>query len=126
LKLFFDECISPTSAIELALELGFYVAHPRNNGGVGDPDHKVLERCVAEDLVIVTENAADFRKLAARSEIHPGMIILPCVSRNQSKELILTAVKYLEKIGTPGDVIVNHVLEVSEDGSIEMYELPVS
>lgn len=76
-------------------EDGHYAVHPRNMGGLGDPDHRVLERCIEEDLVIVTENARDFRALAARTEIHPGMIILPCVDRHTAKQLIRTAVAHL-------------------------------
>jgi predicted nuclease of predicted toxin-antitoxin system len=125
-KLFLDECLSPNVANELSAEGSHYVIHPRNNGGRGDPDHKVLERCFAEDLVIVTENAKDFRALAERSDIHPGIIILPCVGKAKAKALIEKAIEYLNDLGAAGDVIVNHVLEIDELGTIEMYELPVS
>lgn len=105
-------------------EDGHYVVHPRNMGGLGDPDHRVLERCIEEDLVIVTENARDFRALAARTEIHPGMIILPCVDRHSAKQLIRTAVAHLGGMGNPDDVMVNRVLEIDEQGQIVIYDLP--
>lgn len=126
MNLFLDECLSPTVAIELSAEEGHYIIHPRNSGGLGDPDHKVLERCISENLVIVTENARDFRALAERSDIHPGIIILPCVGKERAKGLIKKAIKYLADLGKPEDVIVNHVLEIDRHGAVEIYELPES
>ena len=126
MQLFLDECLSPNVANELSAEDGHYVIHPRNNGGRGDPDHKVLERCLSEDLVIVTENAKDFRALAERSDIHPGIIILPCVGKLKAKALIKKAIEHLDGLGVASDVIVNHVLEIDELGTIEMYELPAT
>ena len=120
MRLFLDECLSPRIALELLEEGRHVVVHPRNNGGLGDPDHRVLERCIEDDLVIVTENARDFRALAARAEIHPGMIMLPCVGRRSAEALIRAAIAHLDAIGSPDDVIVNHVLEIDESGAIEI------
>ena len=55
--------------------------HPRYFGGLGTPDRDVLKRCTEHDLVLVTENASDFRALIATRSIHPGLIVLPCVGR---------------------------------------------
>jgi plasmid stability protein len=43
---------------------------------------------VAEDRIIVTENADDFRKLATSVELRPGLIILPSVSRLEAQWLM--------------------------------------
>lgn len=120
-----DECLSPRVAIELMAEDGHYVVHPLNQGGRGDPDHKVLARSIQEDLVIVTENARDFRALASRAEIHPGMIILPCLGRVQAKALLKDAITHLETLGNPSNVMVNKVLEAEVGGRMTLYELPV-
>ena len=98
--------------------------HPRDYGRLGEPDHKVLARCLDEDRVIVTENAVDFRKLVGREPIHPGLIILPCVDRARSLQLLLAAIAYLATLGNAGDVIVNHVLEIDEAGNVNLYPLP--
>ncbi len=124
MRLFLDECLSPKLALDLLAEGSHFVVHPRNDGGLGDPDHRVLDRCIRKNLVIVTENARDFRALAARSDIHPGMILLPCVGRQKAEELIRTAIAHLEALGNPDDAIVNHVLEIDENETIEMYALP--
>ena len=65
---------------------------------------------VGLNLVIVTENARDFRALAAKADIHPGMILLPCVGRALAEPLLRAAIEHLEALGDPGDVLVNHVL----------------
>lgn len=111
-------------ANELIVEDGHYVIHPRNQGGLGDPDHAVLARCIQEDLVIVTENARDFRALALRAEIHPGMIILPCLDRIRAKALLQDAIAHLETLGEPSDVMVNKVLEAEFDRIMKLYDLP--
>jgi predicted nuclease of predicted toxin-antitoxin system len=124
MRLFLDECLSPQLAIDLSKEGEHLVVHPRNNGGLGDADHQVLERCTKDNLVIVTENARDFRALAARADIHPGIILLPCVARQISERLLRVAIAHLEAIGNPGDVLVNHVLEVNIDEMVEIFALP--
>lgn len=124
MRLFLDECLSPRVANELIAEEGHYVVHPRNQGGLGDADHTVLARCVQDDLIIVTENARDFRALAARADIHPGMIILPCLDRFAGKALLKAAIVYLKTLGDPSDIMVNKVLEVQSDGAMALYDLP--
>lgn len=116
-------------ALEL-IEIGHYAVHPRNQGGMGEPDHAVLARATRENLVIVTENARDFRALVAREKIHPGIIIIPCTSREQSKAYLLLAIDYLTERGDADDVMVNHVLEVEQDGlggvTMRLYPLPAT
>jgi predicted nuclease of predicted toxin-antitoxin system len=124
LKLFIDECLSPALARHLNQSGAHDALHPRDYGRLGERDDEVLARCLAEDRVIVTENAADFRKLVAREDIHPGLIILPNVTRDASLALLLAAIAYLEALGSPQDVIVNHVLEIDADGSARLYPLP--
>lgn len=98
--------------------------HPRDMGRLGEPDHKVLARCLDEDRVIVTENAVDFRRLIACEELHPGLILLPSVNRNLSIQLLIDAIAHLALLGEPSGVMVNHVLEVSEAGTFSLLPLP--
>lgn len=44
----------------------------RDRGLLGAPDHELWKLAVAETRTIVTINAKDFRKLAQRSQAHPG------------------------------------------------------
>jgi predicted nuclease of predicted toxin-antitoxin system len=123
LKLFIDECLSPQLARRLA-QAGYVAIHPLDYGRTGELDHQVLQRCLDEDLTIVTENALDFRKLIGKFELHPGLIILPCVDRETSWKLIEAALAYLHSIGDAAKVMVNHVLEVDATGSCSLYPLP--
>lgn len=124
MRLFIDECLSPQLARHLN-ETGEHDAiHPRDMGRLGELDHVVLARCLAEDRVIVTENAVDFRKLVAREEVHPGLILLPSVSRERSLQLLADAIAHLTILGEPSDVIVNHVIEVSDTGVFALFPLP--
>lgn len=124
MRLFVDECLSPALARHLN-ETGVHDAvHPRDYGRLGERDDEVLARCLAEDRAIVTENAIDFRKLVAREEVHPGLIVLPSVTRDESLRLLLGAIALLKTYGDPADVIVNQVLEVEPGGRMRFYPLP--
>ncbi len=98
--------------------------HPRDFGGLGAPDREVLKRCTEYDLVLVTENARDFRALIATQTIHPGLIVLPCVGRARSEALLRAAIDFLSERGDPMDVMVNHVLEMSAQLTVKLYRLP--
>ena len=101
MRLFIDEYLSPQLARELNASGEHVAEHPLDFGGRGDPDHRVLQRCLARGLVIVTENARDFRALVGSEDIHPGLIVLPCVGREQSFALLQAAIDYLEGMGAP-------------------------
>lgn len=97
--------------------------HPRDYGRTGERDDEVLARCIVEDRVIVTENALDFQKLVGREELHPGLIILPNVTRDASLALLRAGIAFLERLGRPQDVMVNHVLEIREGDRTDLYAL---
>ena len=121
-----DECISPSLSRHLN-EGGLHDAiHPRDRGRLRDPDHVVFARAIAEDRVIVTENAEDFRKLAASVELHPGLIILPSVARSEAQRLMELVLDYLLNTGgeRSQDLLVNSVLTISATGSISISPLP--
>lgn len=96
----------------------------RDVGGLSKPDYKVLRRCIAGDFVLVTQNARDFRNLAGREEIHPGLIILPNLDRPGTETLLRQAIANLSDCGEPMDLMVNKVLEMAEDGSLRIDDLP--
>ena len=77
---FIDECLSPTLAQRLC-ERGVNAIHPLQVGWRGKRGDIVLQRCIDEDRIIVTENAGDFRKLVSRIAMHPGLVILPSIDR---------------------------------------------
>lgn len=109
MKFFIDECISPSLSRHLN-EAGLYDAvHPRDRGRLREPDHVIFARAIVEDRIIVTENADDFRSLAAKVDLHPGLIILPSLPHLEAQRLMDLIVAYLERHGgkRPQDLLVN-------------------
>jgi hypothetical protein len=44
-----DECLSPQLAVRLNATGCYDAVHPLHVGRRGEPDYRVLERCIAED-----------------------------------------------------------------------------
>jgi hypothetical protein len=74
--------------------------------------------------VIVTQNARDFRRLAARAELHPGLIILPFMDRETTWRLLQSAIALLQAKGDPMNAVVNHALEVDATGRMALLAIP--
>lgn len=72
-----DEMFGPDVASRLGA-LGHDAVHVRDLGLGGAPDEDVLARAVAEERVVVTENAADFVALLERRTAM-GMPLTPVV-----------------------------------------------
>ncbi len=123
MRLFIDECLSPQLALRLNQTGRHDAVHPLHVGRRGEPDHAVLAWCIAEDRVIATENARDFRRLVGRAELHPGLIILPSIDREGTWRLLQAAIAFLERRGEPMDML-NHVLEVATTGEMTLSALP--
>jgi predicted nuclease of predicted toxin-antitoxin system len=121
--LFIDESLSPQLALRLNATGRHDATHPLHTGRRAEPDHRVLARCLAEDRVVVTQNARDFRRLAKRLELHAGLIILPGVEREATWSLLQAAITLLEGRGEPMDVMVNNVLQVGADGRLRLDRL---
>ena len=124
MRLFIDECLSPQLARDLNASGKHVAVHPLDFGGRGEPDHLVLARCLVQDLVIVTQNARDFRALVATQDLHPGLIILPSVGKDQTAALLNACIEHLSGVGDPMTAMINHVLEVDRHGGIIMTALP--
>jgi predicted nuclease of predicted toxin-antitoxin system len=125
-RFFIDECISPSLSHHLNRDGAHDAIHPRDRGRLREPDHIVFARAVAEDRILVTENADDFRKLAGSVDLHPGLIILPSVARAEAQRLMDRVIAHLIEVGRerPHDRLVNSVLSISVNGEIRIDSLP--
>jgi len=56
--------------------MGYAAHHVEHLGLKGSPDWLLWKRALQEDLILVTNNARDFRKLSDRAEIHPGIVFI--------------------------------------------------
>jgi predicted nuclease of predicted toxin-antitoxin system len=107
-----DECLS-VELVDVAGQGGYEARHVAHVGKAGWKDWNVARYALDGDLVLVTNNAGDFRRLYAAASLHPGLIILiPSVSRRLQRQLFRFALDELAAIGD----LVNRVLEVDFDG----------
>lgn len=94
MRLYIDECL-PHTLIELLQPYGHDANHPLRHGASGYGDHTVLQYCIEQTRVIVTNNARDFLGLLETEELHPGLITLPDTAKARSLQFILAADLYL-------------------------------
>jgi len=125
-RFFIDECISPSLSCHLNESGEHEAIHPRDRSRLREPDRVVFARAIAEDRIIVTENADDFRKLAAGVDLHPGLIILPSVARLEAQRLMDLVIERLVRLSAdrPQDAAVNSVLTITVTGLIRIDPLP--
>jgi predicted nuclease of predicted toxin-antitoxin system len=118
-----DECVSP-ALVPLAEASGHEAYHLAHLGRTGSEDWQIVEFALTRDMVLVTNNASDFRRLYAVSELHPGLVILvPNVARETQLRLFRAALARLRVIGE----LVNKALEVhfrGDDVIFDEYEWP--
>jgi predicted nuclease of predicted toxin-antitoxin system len=119
-RLFIDECLSPTLARRLNESGEHDAVHPLDIGRRGERDDIVIERCLVEDRVIVTENARDFRMLLGKVDLHPGLIILPAIDRDGTWRMLGKVIDFLNARGDPMKIMVNHVAEIDLSETITL------
>lgn len=128
MNLFFDECVSPGAALHFRETTAHATCHPRDMNMAGASDPAVLAYCIQVDHVLVTVNGRDFRKLCGGPDVlHPGLIIIPSVSKARQIERIETALNLIAREAPPEssqDWMVNRVVESHVDGSVSHARLP--
>ena len=79
--------------------MGFDAVHVQELGLRGASDADILARAIAEDRIIMTSNADDFRRLGARTPAHPGLaVMLDAVGR--ARQLTLGLANAIHSAGT--------------------------
>jgi predicted nuclease of predicted toxin-antitoxin system len=121
-NLLLDENISPKVAEALCREDGLDACHVRDRGLLGSTDAEVLERAFVEDRVLVTANVGDFEKLARARELHAGIIFVEQgdLLRDEQLDLVRRVLVVLA-----GRDIVNHVVRVAKDGTVNLEPMPL-
>jgi hypothetical protein len=123
-KFILDECLSHLLVRDFAA--GGYpdTVHPIHVGLRGVRDDTILAHAIAEDRIIVTANARDFRRLLAGAPIHAGAIIIEVRGREPAWRRIRAALAFIELQPRPVDYMVNRVVEVSATLGVRPYLLP--
>lgn len=118
-----DECLSPSYIRELAARGYADAIRPTHIGLKGTRDDLVLARALADDRIVITSNARDFRKLLQQMPIHPGAVVVEHLTRKRSWDLIQLALAFIELQPHPADYMVNRVVEVSVTADVRPYLL---
>jgi predicted nuclease of predicted toxin-antitoxin system len=131
MKLWVDEDLSP-SLVKVAQRQGYDAACNRDRGLLGGSDAEVMERCMNEDRVLVTNNYGDFRRLCERQLVHAGLVVLPAPSRRAQQALFSSALTYIKRQAKltgatdAGEFMINRVVEIGHAGSCADFPLPVA
>lgn len=124
MKFLIDECLHMT-LVDVATGRGHEAHHVNWLGLSGNTDWGLMRRIVDEDFTLVTNNAADFRRLYAREELHAGLVIIvPQVSPDRQRSLFATTLDELAD-----EELVNQVIELELAGDeliFNRYALPVN
>lgn len=128
MKVFVDENLSPR-LVSIGHARGYDTTCARDRGLLGAPDSHILEFCVSDDLVCVTNDADDFVDLVGNVELHPGLILLPMVDLARQQQLLEAALEFIQDQADaaeqgPRDHMVNRVVEIDREGTCEAFELP--
>ena len=116
-KLLIDECLHP-GLVAIAKERGIFAEFGSHVGKAGWQDHNLVPFAIENDYIIVTNNRRDFLKLYMQHELHGGLIIIvPRAARGRMEHLFRAALTQLAEMN---DDLVNKVLEVLDDGSVEV------
>lgn len=112
MRLLIDECLSPALVRE-AQRSGFEAYHLAHLGRAASKDWAVVAYALSADMVLVTNNASDFRRLYAAQQLHPGLVILvPNIGRETQLRLFREALARLRSLGE----LVNQALEIDVGG----------
>jgi predicted nuclease of predicted toxin-antitoxin system len=123
-KFIIDECLSHFLARDFAARGYDDTIHPIHIGLRGTRDDTILAKALAEDRIIVTANARDFRRLLAATPLHSGAIIVEVPDRPIVWQVVSAALAFIEMQPHPADYMVNRVVEVSATMGVRPYQLP--
>jgi predicted nuclease of predicted toxin-antitoxin system len=122
MKFLIDECLHE-SLVGVAHRAGAAATHVNHLGLSGKPDWTVAQRIEADEFTFVTNNRADFIRLFARMDLHPGLIILiPNAVPALQRALFQAVIDYSAQRD-----LLNTVIEVSLYGKtvrLVEYQLP--
>jgi predicted nuclease of predicted toxin-antitoxin system len=115
-----DECLNDALS-KTARDQGFDGYHVRRIGLGGTPDKLIAEYAVANGMIVVTNDARDYRAIYRRFVSHPGLVIvLPSVNTYEQIRLFQAVLDFIEAAET----IVDQLVEVNEAGEITVKPWP--
>ncbi len=122
LKLLLDENLSPSLLRRLA-EDGVVAEHIVYVGKSGLSDPELWTFALARDAVVVTINARDFLSLAAKSEVHAGLIVLRSQGLDRAAQWAWLE-PVVQHLSDTGEQLVNKAVVVVGPGKFTIADLP--
>jgi predicted nuclease of predicted toxin-antitoxin system len=105
-KLWIDECLSPT-LVGRANRRGYWATCNRDRDLLGASDKALHKRVIDEEAVFVTNDEADFVALYRRVDLHTGLLILPQTNRREAVwPLLDAALDYIERAAKPDRLVL--------------------
>lgn len=128
MRFFVDEDLSP-ALVQDCHEAGYDATCSRDRGMLSATDREVAQLCMDEDRALVTNNVDDFLKLAEDAGLHPGLVVMPLAARSQEKMWLAAAIRSIEQRAEeegkePATLMVNHVVDIGDDGTCHHYDYP--
>lgn len=129
MKLWIDECLSPT-LVARANRRGYWATCNRDRDLLGVSDRELHELVIDEEAVFVTNDEADFVALYGRVNLHTGLLILPQTDRRETLwPLLDAAVDYIEHQAkaageAASDWMLNRRVEIDPSGRATHEDLP--
>ncbi len=129
MKLWIDECLSPT-LVERANRRGYWATCNRDRDLLGVRDDILHKIAIDEEAVFVTNNEADFVALYRRVDLHTGLLILPQADRREALwPLLDTALDYIKRQAkatgeATAEWMLNKRVEIDPTGTATHEDLP--
>lgn len=128
MRIWIDECLSP-SLTATARHRGYESTCNLHRDLLGATDAELFTIVIQEDWAFATNNAGDFTELAAKAELHAGVIIVPQRLAADQPRILRVALDYIEAQSaatgeTPRDWLVNKIVEMNDDEHLAWHPLP--
>lgn len=127
-----DECVA-TALVGIAHGENHVAYHVAHLGMAGKSDQAVAQKAVDDGLIIVTNNARDFRgKHPPKAggalgvvELHPGLICLNVQGLEDQGKAFRAALRHLQSLDNMINVVIDVDMDAKGDFVVRQYEMPM-
>ena len=120
-KFLIDECLSPQLA-GIAQAQGYQALHVNWLKLSGKKDIAISVQAIADDWIVVTNNAADYRAIYRSLDVHPGLvIILPSAYRNFQIAMFEAALVQIKLLPD----LINKIVHVDIANCVSIDDFPI-
>ena len=122
MKVLRDENLSPTLVQRLAGK-GVSAAHVAHLGMSGATDSEVWGYAFEHDQIVLTINASDFLRLAAKGDLHVGLVVFRVGSLSRSEQWLWLE-PVIDHLLKSGASLINRAVVVNGPNQFSLVDLP--